>query len=261
MRTGTLSTTAILVLLLASCGGDGGGGISVECGNGQIEGAEECDDGNETPCDGCSPVCENETGFICGDGLLNQVCGEQCDDGNTTPGDGCDASCQPEGPPLVLDGEYSVDIAVDSDTCNLGAGPATTPMEVTEQASLRVDVDIPIGGAGGECNPQAFERDNDTLTLNRSSQQQIGACTVQVDVTTLLTFFPGGSVTGLEIDALSEAGGDCSGLSLPCQVRLNLTGSGCSGCFSCLPGALGFGGPRFGVLGSGAGMRSDLAGD
>ncbi len=31
------------------------------CGNGTIEGTEECDDGNQTDGDGCSPTCTNET--------------------------------------------------------------------------------------------------------------------------------------------------------------------------------------------------------
>ena len=30
------------------------------CGNGELEGDEECDDGNNDPGDGCSPTCETE---------------------------------------------------------------------------------------------------------------------------------------------------------------------------------------------------------
>jgi cysteine-rich repeat protein len=41
----------------------------------------------------------------CGDGLIEG--GEQCDDGGTTPGDGCDASCQTE-PDWICVGEPSV---------------------------------------------------------------------------------------------------------------------------------------------------------
>ena len=75
------------------------------CGNGAIEDAEECDDSNTTPSDGCDESCQIETGWscseepsvcseICGDGLINGS--ETCDDGGTTPGDGCDSSCQIE---------------------------------------------------------------------------------------------------------------------------------------------------------------------
>jgi cysteine-rich repeat protein len=64
------------------------------CGNGIIElradgEAEECDDGNLTPLDGCSETCTIER---CGDGHVQPW--ERCDDGNSAPGDGCSADCQ-----------------------------------------------------------------------------------------------------------------------------------------------------------------------
>lgn len=61
------------------------------CGNGVIEGSEQCDDGNTTGGDGCSAVCQNELIAVCGDG--NQQGAEQCDDGNTSNGDGCSSTC------------------------------------------------------------------------------------------------------------------------------------------------------------------------
>jgi cysteine-rich repeat protein len=64
------------------------------CGDGFIDtvGGEECDDGNQTSCDGCDrdctlPACLN--GSACGPDEL-------CDDGNTKLEDGCNTSCQPE---------------------------------------------------------------------------------------------------------------------------------------------------------------------
>jgi cysteine-rich repeat protein len=88
------------------------------CGNGEIDGDEQCDDGNQIADDGCdrctAPVCGNEkveAGEQCDDGnpiandgctnCLLSVCGdgivdvgvEACDDGNTTPLDGC-TDCQ-----------------------------------------------------------------------------------------------------------------------------------------------------------------------
>jgi cysteine-rich repeat protein len=62
------------------------------CGNGVIEGSEQCDGG---------PLCGTDCNLlpICGDGI-KQV-GEGCDDGNTTSGDGCSSTCQWEFVPEV----------------------------------------------------------------------------------------------------------------------------------------------------------------
>jgi cysteine-rich repeat protein len=61
------------------------------CGNGVLEGIEECDDGNTMSGDGCDANC---TRTRCGNGIV--TAGEQCDDGNTIPGDGCSALCRVE---------------------------------------------------------------------------------------------------------------------------------------------------------------------
>ena len=70
------------------------------CGNGVTELGESCDDGNTTPCDGCSATCRLE----CGNGTVE--CGEQCDDGpaNGAPGDACTADCQLVPPALRIPG-------------------------------------------------------------------------------------------------------------------------------------------------------------
>ncbi len=64
------------------------------CGNSTPEFGETCDDGNQTPGDGCSEKCQNETSSWCGNGDLEF--GEACDDGNTEPFDGCSPYCQEE---------------------------------------------------------------------------------------------------------------------------------------------------------------------
>ncbi len=108
-------TNAVLIALLASmlfvpgCDFDStgtNGEKEAVCGNGIIEGDEECDDGNRYPGDGCSSNCKVEPGWecrgepsvctpICGDGII--VRGREfCDDGNTEPGDGCSADCRIE---------------------------------------------------------------------------------------------------------------------------------------------------------------------
>ena len=47
------------------------------CGNGSLEGTEQCDDGNLTNGDGCDANCTNTA---CGNGIA--TAGEACDDGN-----------------------------------------------------------------------------------------------------------------------------------------------------------------------------------
>jgi cysteine-rich repeat protein len=97
-----------------------------QCGNGIQEGAEVCDDGNQSNFDNCpnscqAPVCGNnvqERGEECDHGkgyspYCSNVCksitppqpcgngireaGEDCDDGNKADGDGCNAQCEKRG--------------------------------------------------------------------------------------------------------------------------------------------------------------------
>ena len=68
--------------------------LLVVCGNGTIQGNEECDDGNTDACDGCSATCQDEPPLVCGDSILNEPWGEDCDDGNQTDCDGCSADCR-----------------------------------------------------------------------------------------------------------------------------------------------------------------------
>ncbi|PIR54570.1 hypothetical protein COU75_00155 [Candidatus Peregrinibacteria bacterium CG10_big_fil_rev_8_21_14_0_10_42_8] len=95
---------------------------NLNCGNGVIEGNEDCDDGNTVGGDGCTATCDAE---VCGNGIVTPneecddtnyidndacpnncklpVCGsgiiegnEECDDGNTVGGDGCNDMCKQE---------------------------------------------------------------------------------------------------------------------------------------------------------------------
>jgi len=75
------------------------------CGNGTVNDGEQCDDGNKTPGDGCSAICQIPAGWsctgspsvctmagVCGDGILGAS--EACDDKNMASGDGCSADCK-----------------------------------------------------------------------------------------------------------------------------------------------------------------------
>ena len=86
---------------------DSGDGCSaecvIECGNGTLDTNEECDDGNTTPDDGCDASCLNE----CGNGTINGT--EECDDGNTNNGDGCDEACKKEECEISIEDTFSLD--------------------------------------------------------------------------------------------------------------------------------------------------------
>ena len=62
--------------------------LADSCGNGILDPAEECDDGNNTNGDGCDSTCQT----TCGDKIIAGK--EECDDGNTKSGDACDAQCK-----------------------------------------------------------------------------------------------------------------------------------------------------------------------
>ena len=85
------------------------------CGDGIVDGGEQCDDGNTQDGDGCSSSCALEQN--CGDGVVNP--GEECDDGNWDDGDGCSSNCTIEtGSTCIQDAD---------DACTAGnAGPNTT---------------------------------------------------------------------------------------------------------------------------------------
>lgn len=84
---------------------------TIVCGDGQVTGNEQCDDGpgQDPPVagDGCSATCFGEPGFTCANGVCTAVqeesCGDNslgvtefCDDGDLDNGDGCSASCTVE---------------------------------------------------------------------------------------------------------------------------------------------------------------------
>lgn len=84
-----------------ACPTPGDACVATTCGDGVVEGTEDCDDGNSLIGDGCTPFCTREPD--CTDGTCTAVCGDEvvfapetCDDGNVVSGDGCSASCEIE---------------------------------------------------------------------------------------------------------------------------------------------------------------------
>lgn len=100
------------------------------CGNGVLEGNEECDDGasnSDTAPDACRSDCRPP---LCGDGVMDT--GEACDDGNGTNADGCETSCQPTG--VVPPGG--------------NPGDPENPFEVDDGCGCRVTGSRPAGSSG-----------------------------------------------------------------------------------------------------------------
>lgn len=94
----------------AGVGGEGGSGgtdPTDDCGDGERQSVEACDDGNQRSGDGCAGDCMMvEAGFRCpipGAACAPLICGdsrveapEQCDDNNASSLDGCSADCELE---------------------------------------------------------------------------------------------------------------------------------------------------------------------
>ena len=141
------------------------------CGNGAVEGAEECDDGDhnsDTLPDACRMDCRlprcgdgvvdsgescdlgSENGqspepcrgdclvTVCGDGYLGGA--ELCDDGNTTSGDGCAHDCLSD----ESCGNGVVDAAT-GEVCDCGTDPAGLP------AGCNAINGDPTGGCDAVC--------------------------------------------------------------------------------------------------------------
>ncbi len=99
--------------------------LPARCGDGLVRtGLEECDDGNRVDDDGCTNGCRLPR---CGDGLLQE--GEACDDGNPDPGDGCPPGCALArcGDGFIHLGVEACDDGndVDDDACSNACVPTT----------------------------------------------------------------------------------------------------------------------------------------
>lgn len=104
------------------------------CGDGTVEPPEECDDGNVTAEDGCSPLCISE---FCGDGILQSGLGEQCDDQNSVNGDGCRSDCT-----IELCGDGILDPSEECDDSNTNPGDGCDALCKTEPVNTPAGSDV-----------------------------------------------------------------------------------------------------------------------
>src|SRR5688500_144961 len=131
-------TSILLAAALAACSNAENQDSNGDCGDGEVTGPEQCDDGNAVGGDGCSAICRIEAAVSCGDGAV--AASEGCDDGNTLPGDGCNASCGVE-PGYTCTGAPSV---CTTDGTNAGGGTCSAPNVLT----LAMNANMELEGTG-----------------------------------------------------------------------------------------------------------------
>ena len=168
-------TGSATVYLLAACGSSGEGDecahgdttigtgrcragacVVERCGNGFVEGSEQCDDANIFDDDRCLSDCSNN---ICGDGNLNLI-DETCDDGNEIDGDGCAGDCSKN----EACGDGFVDAAAGEecddgnenpyDACN--SPPSTTDPEACRHRVWKPLVIAGTGKSNGDARRHRF---------------------------------------------------------------------------------------------------------
>lgn len=140
------------------------------CGNGAIDGTEECDDGNTAPSDGCDGTCSVEAGYVC-DAAAPSVCtsacgsgtleeGEECDDDNTVPGDRCSATCTLEfditeaaepndtTPQVITPANHQIRGSFIDNDVDLYQFTLTAPSTVEIETYNTIDAASPYNGVG-----------------------------------------------------------------------------------------------------------------
>ncbi len=129
-------------------------GVTAECGDGIVEGAEECDAGG-LPSGDCDADC---TAVECGDGVVNLLAGEVCEPGDEFENANCDAcvvACEPGF--ADCDAAVGCEMALNSfancESC--GMEPVSyflTPQETVSMSDdeLWMDDDVLAVSSGGD---------------------------------------------------------------------------------------------------------------
>ncbi len=136
------------------CGADAPNVCNVNCGNGEIDADEECDDGNVVTefceygedyyCEVCDRFCAKGAGKLqwCGDTKVQADQGEECDDNNDVAWDGCDLECQKS--PCQFQQVYSVtrnklrDLALSGNTMFLSEDQQLTIYDVSSGTPTQI---------------------------------------------------------------------------------------------------------------------------
>ena len=135
------------------------------CGNGTVDGSEECDDGNTVDHDACSNRCLRAR---CGDGHIRQdlLEGSQgfeaCDDGNDVETDDCTTTCR-----LARCGDGHLQPGEECDDGNLTSEDACTANCQQARCGDGIErLDLAQGSDGFEGCDDGNESDDDACTNN-----------------------------------------------------------------------------------------------
>jgi cysteine-rich repeat protein len=114
------------------------------CGDGMVNGGEECDDGNSSNADNCTTACSIVDG--CGDGNIDT--GEACDDNNVVSGDGCSSTCTLDigcaaGEMAVLATNSTPVMPPDSNNAGILSGVTVNQAGLVRRAIVTVNVTHP----------------------------------------------------------------------------------------------------------------------
>ncbi len=191
------------------------------CGDGIVNGTEECEDGNYVDGDGCNSICMFE---VCGNGIVDF--GEECDGGA-----GCSSSCQYEF--IVPDDDGQIVCGVDG-VCRDGGGRVVVPScgDGTQNISLGEQCDdgnnVSQDGCSSICK---FEYCGDEIiTLNGNGYYNSGYLPEECDDGNLV------NGDGCDSHCLNEAascGNDILEFGEECDDGNNIDEDGCSsGCLN-----------------------------
>lgn len=149
------------------------------CGNGIVEGTEECDDGNEISGDACTNHC---TIARCGDGVVRTGV-EQCDDGNLADTDCCRTDCTSPPP-----------------TCGNGC---LEPGESCDDGNTVGGDNCPANCVIAPCTPSGTLADV-RVSFARPSGVTVGAITIFLDYPDGKVSIPGSGADGTVVARISN---------------------------------------------------------
>ena len=193
--------------------------VDLGCGNGIVEGDEQCDDAGE------SVACnENCTIAACGDGTMNATAGEICDDGDLIDGNGCDSNCTLTGCGNgVITAPETCDDSGESASCDANCTAAacgdgtinTTAGEVCDDGDL-----VDGNGCDSNCTPTGCG--NGVITAPETCDDSGESATCDADCTVATC---GDSTTnataGEDCDDGNVSAGDCCSASCMAEAAFS----------------------------------------